>query len=516
MPKHSTAIMQVSVETRDKMLQNQKDAVLRRRKQQLQSGFIKSINTSASISTRLDNDPHVVPTVKTYYTTSNETSIRNNDNIRQEPQRQKITMMRSSNGDARVSPRTNNIKIKNETDDTDFGERNTDHCYDKLGRRGDQPQYDRLHEDVATKRDHRPLSYTTESYIDHNNEEENHTAPRRLKKSPSSLTRMNHDDHAGVESNIFVEDSEYNEKMNTITDSEEEKKKVGMNDESPQGLAKEKNDVINIWDKVDWNNPDEVKRIMMSPCPKEAGMVKCYIRRHKGKAKMFPEYRLYLQDGDTFLMTSKKRAKKQSSNYLISIGKNDYAKNSSNIIGKLRSNFFGTEFQIFDTGINPKNCDPFFDEKNVQKDRSELGAIIYSSNILGNRGPRKMQVCINRIGRDGKSTKQWQPAHRDEEMIQTFKHKTETALRHLYMYENRQPKWNEDMGAYVLNFNKRVNLASVKNFQLIEANSDEQHVTLQFGRASNDEFIMDVQWPMSLFQAFAISLSSFDSKIACD
>ncbi len=38
----------------------------------------------------------------------------------------------------------------------------------------------------------------------------------------------------------------------------------------------------------------------------------------------------------------------------------------------------------------------------------------------------------------------------------------------------------------------------------------------QFGRVAKDEFTMDLQWPMSPFQAFAITLSSFDSKIACD
>ena len=69
--------------------------------------------------------------------------------------------------------------------------------------------------------------------------------------------------------------------------------------------------------------------------------------------------------------------------------------------------------------------------------------------------------------------------------------------------------------AYVLNFNGRVTMASVKNFQLVDP--DEQNtVVLQFGRVGKDDFTMDLQWPMSPFQAFAITLSSFDSKIACD
>ena len=58
-------------------------------------------------------------------------------------------------------------------------------------------------------------------------------------------------------------------------------------------------------------------------------------------------------------------------------------------------------------------------------------------------------------------------------------------------------------------------MASVKNFQLVDP--DEQNaVVLQFGRVAKDEFTMDMQWPITPFQAFAITLSSFDSKIACD
>ena len=67
----------------------------------------------------------------------------------------------------------------------------------------------------------------------------------------------------------------------------------------------------------------------------------------------------------------------------------------------------------------------------------------------------------------------------------------------------------------MLNFNGRVTMASVKNFQLVDP--DEQNaVVLQFGRVAKDEFTMDLQWPLSPLQAFGITLSSFDSKIACD
>ena len=60
---------------------------------------------------------------------------------------------------------------------------------------------------------------------------------------------------------------------------------------------------------------------------------------------------------------------------------------------------------------------------------------------------------------------------------------------------NKPPKWNEckylthcltcyvpiEVQAFVLNFNGRVDKASVKNFQLIDE-YDDNHIYMQFGR----------------------------------
>lgn len=58
------------------------------------------------------------------------------------------------------------------------------------------------------------------------------------------------------------------------------------------------------------------------------------------------------------------------------------------------------------------------------------------------------------------------------------------------------------MGAYVLNFNGRVTMASVKNFQLVDP-EDQENVLLQFGRVGKDVFNMDYQWPLSPLQVRA-------------
>ena len=71
------------------------------------------------------------------------------------------------------------------------------------------------------------------------------------------------------------------------------------------------------------------------------------------------------------------------------------------------------------------------------------------------------------------------------------------------------------VNAYVLNFNGRVTMASVKNFQLVSPD-DLDTVVLQFGRSGKEFFTMDLQWPLSPLQSFAITLSSFDYKLACE
>lgn len=45
---------------------------------------------------------------------------------------------------------------------------------------------------------------------------------------------------------------------------------------------------------------------------------------------------------------------------------------------------------------------------------------------------------------------------------------------------------------------------------------EDKNVSMQFGRNSATQFSCDVSWPLSLTQAFAIALSSFDSKLACE
>lgn len=90
--------------------------------------------------------------------------------------------------------------------------------------------------------------------------------------------------------------------------------------------------------------------------------------------------------------------------------------------------------------------------------------------------------------------------------------------------KNKAPRWHEHLQCWCLNFHGRVTVASVKNFQLVaaadpsqpEEMGDEETVLLQFGKVGDDMFTMDYRQPLSAFQAFAICLTSFGMKFACE
>jgi tubby-related protein 1 len=256
--------------------------------------------------------------------------------------------------------------------------------------------------------------------------------------------------------------------------------------------------------KLEPLNLKDIRKFLTTPVPKGAGVVKCCIRRNKGGMnKLFPMYSLYLTDGDLFLLASRKRPNNRLSNYLITASENDLSREGSGFLGKLRKkNMIGTEFVTYDDGTSPE------DGGRGSSARKELCAVTYAPNMMGSRGPRKMQVAVP--GVDPVSNEPLVDG--DMDLLQCIKDRKFTDCTYMI---NKPPLWNENVGAYVLNFYGRVTMASVKNFQLVDP-EDQSTVLLQFGRTDKDSFNMDLRWPLSPMQAFAITLSSFDSKMGCD
>merc|ERR1711972_799762 len=121
----------------------------------------------------------------------------------------------------------------------------------------------------------------------------------------------------------------------------------------------------------------------------------------------------------------------------------------------------------YGTGLNPKKIDPTMQQVHaIQLARQELIAVQYSSSLWGSkpRGPRKMSAVIPRVQPSGERLV-CRTLHPETEGL-LAQQKAGTMNHLVDLYQNKPPQWNEQIGGFVLNFNRRVTQASVKNFQL--------------------------------------------------
>lgn len=262
----------------------------------------------------------------------------------------------------------------------------------------------------------------------------------------------------------------------------------------------------------------QLKEFVLKPVP-QGVWLECHIKRiSTGITKFSRKFSMFTDSG-VFLCSSKKRpwVKNKTSNYAVSVDSEDIQSKGDAFVGKIRSNFLGSEFMAYGEGPNPKNL------KDGENPRSEVAAIQYSSHLMGKKpkGPRKITVVLPAVDA---STGEALPCNAldpaKDGLIALMEHHsqmtaTEETPQLVTTYCSKNARWNEKMKSFVLNFDSRVAEASVKNFQLIKQD-DPDTVYLQFGRVSKDTFNLDFRSPLSPMQAFSLAISSFDYKICSE
>lgn len=248
----------------------------------------------------------------------------------------------------------------------------------------------------------------------------------------------------------------------------------------------------------------------------------CLIRRNKKTSTFY----LYLaltpsfSEKGKFLLAARRYRRGAHSEYIISLDAGDLSQGSNAYVGKLSSDFLGTNFTIYDSrpphnGAKPSSSrgSRRFASKQISPQvpagNFEVGQVSYKFNLLKSRGPRRM-VCTVKCPSSGETA--------DDIKMKKAENAGCTILR------NKSPRWHEHLQCWCLNFHGRVTVASVKNFQLVATvdqsqpggKGDEETVLLQFGKVGDDIFTMDYRQPLSAFQAFAICLTSFGTKLACE
>ncbi|KAF8046987.1 hypothetical protein N665_3272s0001 [Sinapis alba] len=260
----------------------------------------------------------------------------------------------------------------------------------------------------------------------------------------------------------------------------------------------------------------------------------CLIKRNKRTSTFY----LYLSltpsftDKGKFLLAARRFRTGAYTEYIISLDDDDFSQASNAYVGKLRSDFLGTNFTVYDSqpphnGAKPSHgkASRRFASKQISPQvpagNFEVGHVSYKFNLLKSRGPRRMITtlhCPSSSSSAGLCSDQ-KPCDATKMMKKPIKDGAG-----LTILKNKAPRWHEHLQCWCLNFHGRVTVASVKNFQLVatvdqsqpSGKGDEETVLLQFGKVGDDTFTMDYRQPLSAFQAFAICLASFGTKLACE
>ncbi|GAB4849142.1 Tubby-like F-box protein 5 [Ancistrocladus abbreviatus] len=287
--------------------------------------------------------------------------------------------------------------------------------------------------------------------------------------------------------------------------------------------------------------------------------IQCYIKRDRATST----FRLYFgltpseDEKDKLLLAARKIRRAMGTDFVVSLVADDFSRASNTYVGKLRSNFLGTKFTIYDSQppydaavkTNSRSTRRFHSKQvspRVPACNYSIATISYELSVLRTRGPRRLHCSMHTIpvsaiqeGGTAPTPKSFpesfdekfspSPGSRGKDPVTNFSSTSlseppASILREPLILKNKAPRWHEQLQCWCLNFRGRVTVASVKNFQLVAAvephhnvpAAEQEKVILQFGKVGKDIFTMDYRYPLSAFQAFAICLSSFDTKPACE
>ncbi|KAH9612787.1 hypothetical protein KSS87_012591 [Heliosperma pusillum] len=299
--------------------------------------------------------------------------------------------------------------------------------------------------------------------------------------------------------------------------------------------------------------PEECGRLTFPISLKQPGPrnnhIQCFIKRDSATSTFCLYYGLTPSEdeNDKLLLAARKVRRATSTEFVISLVADNFSRASN------ASNFLGTKFTVYDsqppcdssvkTSGRPSrrfHCKQV--SPRVPAGNYNIGTVSYELNVLRTRGPRRLHCVMDSIplaaiqeGGTAPTPKAFPHLFDDscpvaspnmkrkEDQIGPSEQPSLVSGDRLIL-KNKSPRWHEQLQCWCLNFRGRVTVASVKNFQLVAAvephhnipDSEQERVILQFGKIGKDIFTMDYSYPLSAFQAFAICLSSFDTKPVCE
>ncbi|CAI9776269.1 unnamed protein product [Fraxinus pennsylvanica] len=245
---------------------------------------------------------------------------------------------------------------------------------------------------------------------------------------------------------------------------------------------------------------------LKQPGPR-VSLIQCFVIRNRATQMHYLYLSLSqaLADDGKFLLAARRFRRPSFTEYVISLHPDHMFKASGSYIGKLRSNFLGNKFVLYDAlpphagakmlrtrsaqMVGLKQISPRFPAGNYP-----VAQITYELNVLGSRSPRRMHCIMDAIPASaikpgGVAPTQIDfPISKSESFpaIPFFRSKPNGLDKSLstpldcqrdapLVLRNEAPRWNQQLHCWCLNFHGRVTVASVKNFQLVASPDNGLH-----------------------------------------
>ncbi|KAK8801998.1 hypothetical protein WA158_006393 [Blastocystis sp. Blastoise] len=252
---------------------------------------------------------------------------------------------------------------------------------------------------------------------------------------------------------------------------------------------------------------------------------RCYIERIKGLGEFqdIQKFNLYREDNNRYILTGIYIPRQNLVIFVNNRTITDYNTLNiyDNLIAYMKTNITGTEFHLYDNGINGKDIPECVFPDLIQRERCK---IYYKSN-LGGRVPNSMRVFLNidlssttkNNNNDNNNNNKNNKDNNNAKTIITASNYREPDIPiGPITLVTKKASWNKEIKSWTLKFNQRSRAASKKNFQLIAQEDNEEQdpqVLLLLGKISSRRYSLDYATPLSSCQALAIAITAFFKKL---
>lgn len=204
-----------------------------------------------------------------------------------------------------------------------------------------------------------------------------------------------------------------------------------------------------------------------------------------------------------------------------------FDRGSPHFLARLAGNMMCTQYVLHGRGLNPEKAEARSGESPrrvavVGADGAGAASGSLREELMELRfkkptdAPRSMEVALPKLRSDNTRT-QLRPRRPDREGLSlAWEERGNSEADFFQRLASPAAAWDAERKVYAMNFHGRVSRASAKNFQLAPAGQGFQPegspMCMQFGRVDLDNFNLDVGYPLSPVQAFALGLSMFDHR----